>query len=93
MPKADRLQKLVGAFLELRTSDECGKFLADLLTRQELKNAANRFAMASELFAGATQREVSGKFGVSPTTVSRVNAALVAGAGGYETVLRKLRRE
>lgn len=83
-------KELFTAFLQLKTADEVAAFCRDLMTEAEIKEFAGRFAVAKELQAGKSQREVSRKTGVSIATVTRVNQWLQRGMNGYKTVLARL---
>lgn len=89
----ERYIYLYKAIMTLRTKDECERFLADLLTPLELTECANRWAIASLLIDGLTQAEVAKLLGVSSTTVSRVNACLQRGEGGYRMIWERRRKK
>ena len=52
--------------------------------------APQRFQVAEELYEGSTFSNISGKIGVSSTTITRVNKCLHYGADGYRVVLERL---
>jgi TrpR-related protein YerC/YecD len=83
--------KLCRVFAGLST-DECRKFLDDLLTPQELNRISKRLEAAIKLKAGITQRKVAKELGLSSTTVSRVNRYLITGSHGYSIALATLKR-
>lgn len=75
----------------LKTADDYKQFLTDLLSPLELAECANRWAIASLLMEGQKQAEIAKFLGVSSATITRVNACLQQGRGGYKRVWEKLR--
>lgn len=88
--KAD--QELIQAFATLKTETEVKAFLRDVLTLQEIKEAANRFQIAKTLWTtNKTYLEIAKEFHTSTTTVTRVATWLKRKKyGGYRTVLVRL---
>jgi len=82
---------LFEAFLQLKTTAEVAAFCRDLMTEPEINEFSSRLAVAIELDAGKTQRQVSLETGVSIATVTRVNKWLQRGMNGYKTVILKLK--
>lgn len=65
--------QLAAAFALLRNPDEITKFLYDLCTPGELKDLAERLAIARLLDQGGlSYRDISAQTGASTTTVGRV---------------------
>lgn len=92
---ADRLRTpevdaLIAAFLALETRDEVYAFLQDVCTVREIRELAQRFAVARMLAAGAHYTDIQQATGASATTIARVNRALNYGADGYTTVLGRV---
>lgn len=83
---------LYRALLSLRTETECEHFLNDLCTPAELEALADRWAVVTLLQEGLPYRKIHDLTGVSVTTIGRV-ARFLASGNGYQTVLKRLRRE
>lgn len=92
---ADRLRtpevdSLIAAFLALKAPEEVYAFLQDVCTVREIRELAQRFAVARMLAAGAHYTDIQKATGASATTIARVNRALNYGADGYTTVLGRV---
>ena len=88
--KSDRLYK---AILTLETEEECYNFFQDLCTIPELRSMEQRYEVATLLNDGMIYNDILEKTGASSATISRVNRSLIYGAGGYESVLEKMREQ
>ena len=88
-----RTDFLVRAMLSVQTAEECYALLADLFTIREVQDMAQRMEVAKLLRDKTTYVEIASKTGMSTATISRVNRALMYGAGGYELVLSRLEGE
>lgn len=88
-PMADTLFRAV---LQLRTVEECYRFFEDLCTIGELKDLAQRFAVARMLASGKTYQQIAAQTGASSATISRVRRFLTYGADGYALVLDRMGR-
>lgn len=86
-------KRLYQALLSLKTRQECEALLEDLCTIQELNDMVKRLEAARLLDAGANYQDVGRETGMSTATISRVNRCLRYGAGGYRTVLDRLKQE
>ena len=86
--KTDRLYQ---AILLLKTEEECYNFFQDLCTISELRSMEQRFEVASLLNEGMIYNDILERTGASSATISRVNRCLQYGAGGYRTVLPRLK--
>lgn len=84
--KTDELFKAV---LSLKSIEECERFFRDLLTLEEIREAAARWQVARMIDEGLTYREIADKTKISTATITRVAHWLRQGAGGYKLVLRK----
>ena len=82
---------LARAFLTLKTEEECKAFLEDLLTTRELLDLSQRLLVARHLDEQLVYSEIAKKTGASSATISRVNRCYAYGAGGYTTVLPRLK--
>lgn len=92
---ADRLrtpevEALLRALGELASDDERYAFLQDVATIREIKDMAQRLAVARMLDEGAHYTEIQEATGASSTTISRVSRCLNYGAEGYRTVIDRL---
>ena len=83
----DRLMK---AFAQLNTLEDCYSFLEDLCTIKEILDMSQRLEIAILLKNGTNYQEINKKTGVSTATISRVNKCLSYGSGGYDKVLEIL---
>ena len=86
-----RIQLLIQALLCLATEDECRAFLEDLMTIKELRDLTQRLEVARCLYSGQKYAEISAKTGASSATITRVNRCCSFGAGGYQTVLSRMK--
>ena len=84
---------LYQAIASLKDVEECRKFLQDLCTVSELKAMEQRMEVAMLLDEGMIYSEILEQTGASSATISRVNRCLQYGAGGYRTVLPRLKEE
>ena len=86
--KSDRLYK---AILTLETEEECYNFFQDLCTIPELRSMEQRYEVATLLSQGMIYNDILERTGASSATISRVNRSLIYGAGGYKSVLEKMK--
>ena len=86
------LGRLYEAVLSLKTREECAAFLRDLCTLAELKELAERLAIANLVARDTPYRDISGKVGASTTTVTRVAHWYHHGMGGYRSVISRLKK-
>ena len=88
--KSDRLYQ---AILLLKTEEECYQFFQDLCTISELRSMEQRLEVAKLLDEGMIYSDILTQTGASSATISRVNRCLLNGAGGYETVLARMKEQ
>ena len=88
--KNDRLYR---AILTLKTEEECYNFFQDLCTISEMRSMEQRLEVATLLDSGMIYNEILTQTGASSATISRVNRALINGAGGYELVLDRMKAQ
>ena len=88
--KSDRLYQ---AILLLKTEEECYQFFQDLCTISELRSMEQRLEVAKLLDEGMIYSDILTQTGASSATISRVNRCLLNGAGGYETVLGRMKEQ
>ena len=84
---------LFDAILSLETREECYNFFQDLCTIPELRSMEQRYEVATLLNNGLIYNDILERTGASSATISRVNRSLIYGAGGYESVLEKMREQ
>ncbi|MBU1085040.1 helix-turn-helix domain-containing protein [Patescibacteria group bacterium] len=84
--------KLYQAILTLKTKKEVTAFLRDLLTLKEIHTISKRFQMAILLHQGLPYAKIAKQLKVSTTTVTRTAHWLKHGKGGYQTVLKRLKK-
>ena len=84
---------LYEAILTLETPEECYHFFQDLCTISELRSMEQRYEVATLLNDGLIYNDILEKTGASSATISRVNRSLLGGAGGYESVLEKMKKK
>ena len=82
---------LVDAFLRLETRDEANRFIRDLCTLTEIREMAQRWAVARLLDAGLHYAQISRETGASTATITRIASWLRHGEGGYRAALDRLR--
>lgn len=85
------VKKLYEAVAKIDQPEEMALFLRDLLTLEEIEEASRRLLIAENLKKGKGIRAIAKEFGVSTTTVSRINYWLHHGMGGYDLALEKLK--
>ena len=86
-------QLLIRAFLSLKTEEECIAFLEDLMTQREIADIAQRLLVAKLLSEQVIYNKIVEDTGASTATIARINRACSYGAGGYETILKRLKEE
>ena len=83
---------LYEAILKLESVEECRAFFQDLCTVAELRAIEQRLEVADLLDRGLIYNDILERTGASSATISRVNRALQYGAGGYKTILPRVRK-
>lgn len=91
-PKNSREKILVRVLLSLKTEEEMGALLRDMLTLAEIEEFANRITIVQLLSEGLPYLEIAKKVGTSTTTVTRVAHWLYNGCGGYQSILKLLKK-
>lgn len=89
----DSTKMLVAALLSLETEEECRAFLEDLLTTKETLDISQRIMVADMLSGQTVYTKIAEQTGASTATISRVNHCILWGAGGYQNVLKKIRKK
>jgi len=88
--KNENNQKLIEAFLTLKTSGQTRDFLRDLMTEDEIREFSNRLKAARMLSQKIPYSSIVKATGLSSTTVARVSKWLNGPLGGYKSVISKL---
>ena len=88
--KSKRNQRLIQAILALKTKNEAGRFLRDLMTEKEIKEFAKRLKAAEMLTQKVPYSIIEKETGLSSTTVARVAKWLNGKGGGYKIIINKL---
>ena len=83
-------QALFTAIASLETLEQTERFFRDLCTLNELRDMAQRWAVARMLDAGLHYADISRRTGASTATITRIASWLNHGEGGYRTMLDKL---
>lgn len=86
-------EDLCNAILSLKTKEECRAFLEDICTIKEIQDISQRLAVARMLSRGVSYTTICRETGASTATISRVSRCYEYGAGGYKTVISRLREE
>ncbi len=87
-PDADAL---LDAILALEDRDDAADFLRDLCTLGELRDLAQRWAVARFLDDGLHYSDISRRTGASTATITRIASWLHHGEGGYARALERAR--
>ena len=82
---------LVKALVAIDNEKDCEALLEDLITRKELLDIAQRMLVAKMLSEQAVYNKIVEETGASTATISRVNRCYLYGAGGYSSILNKLK--
>lgn len=88
--KDKNIERLLKAFLVLKTETEVRSFLRDLMTEKEILEFSKRLRAAEMLNQGQIYTEIEEETGLSSTTVARVAKWLKSTEGGYKGVIAKL---
>ena len=86
-------QLLIQAILSLETEEECRTFLEDLMTGKEIQDCSQRILVAELLREKMVYNRIAQRTGASTATISRVNRCFSYGAGGYQTVLERIKND
>jgi len=92
IPQNEREKLLIKAFMLLKTESDVAALLRDLLTPAEIEEFANRIMIVKLLNEGLPYLEIAKTVGTSTTTVTRVAHWLYNGCGGYQSLLKKLKK-
>ena len=91
--KSQQADLLAKAFLSLESVEDCYRLFEDLFTIREVQDLSSRMEIALMLRDKVTYNEIVEKTGASTATIGRVNRALNYGAGGYQRVMDKMKKD
>jgi TrpR-related protein YerC/YecD len=80
-------EALLDAVVRLKDRDEAARFLRDLCTLNELRDMAQRWAVARLLDDGMHYAQISRETGASTATITRIASWLNHGEGDYREAL------
>ena len=83
-------EALFNAILTLEDPAETQRFFRDLCTLNELRDMAQRWAVARMLDDGLHYAQISRETGASTATITRIASWLNHGEGGYREALQRL---
>ena len=83
---------LFDAILTLQDREECYRFFDDLCTVKEISDMSQRLEAAKLLLEGKTYEQIVKSAEISTATISRINRCIQYGAGGYQTIIRRLEK-
>jgi TrpR-related protein YerC/YecD len=83
-------KRLIQSILSLKTEEEAGLFLRDLMTEKEIIEFGKRLQTAEMLTEKIPYSVIEQKTGLSSATVARVAKWLNGKGGGYRTIINKL---
>ena len=83
-------EALYQAILTLQTIEDCKNFFEDACTIKEIREIAQRFEVATQLWQGKSYNEVNQSTGASTATICRVKKCLMYGSSGYRQALERM---
>ena len=90
---SESADRLFEAILSLKDAEECYNFFEDICTITEIKDMCQRLDTAFLIDKGISYQKISEQIGVSTATISRVSRCLNYGAGGYRTVIDRMKED
>ena len=91
--RSEEADHLFQALLTLQSVEECYRFFEDICTIREIESISQRLEVARQLKAGRVYTDIAASTGASTATISRINRAYNYGAGGYRTILPRLKED
>ena len=88
--KKQETNRLIEAFLSLKSADDARRFLRDLMTEGEIVEFASRLKTAELLSNKVSYSVIEKKTGLSSTTIARIAKWFNGGMGGYQIVINRL---
>ena len=85
--KDEKIQALLTLIASMESAQDCADLFADLCTRREVENMAERLYAAKLLIEGNTYNQVMSQADISSATLSRVSRCVQYGEG-YSKLLK-----
>ena len=85
--KEEKIEALFKVILSLKTEADCAALFADMCTRREVENMAERLYAAKLLMEGKTYNQVIAQADISSATLSRISRCVQYG-NGYSKFLK-----
>ena len=79
--KDEKIQALLTLIASMESAQDCADLFADLCTRREIENMAERLYAAKLLMEGKTYSQVIAQTDISSATLSRVSQCVQYGKG------------
>ena len=79
--KDEKIQALLTLIVSMESAQDCADMFADLCTRREIENMAERLYAAKLLMEGKTYSQVIAQTDISSATLSRVSQCVQYGKG------------
>ena len=79
--KDEKIQALLTLIASMESAQDCADLFADLCTRREIENMAERLYAAKLLMEGKTYSQVIAQTDISSATLSRVSHCVQYGKG------------
>lgn len=79
--KEEKIEALFKLILSLKTKEDCAALFADMCTRREVENMAERLYAAKLLMEGKTYTQVIAQADISSATLSRISQCVQYGKG------------
>lgn len=89
LKQTKEIDALFDAIISLKSREECYAFFEDLCTPKEVSDMTQRYETARMLLNGDTYEQITERFSVSSTTISRINRCIQTGAGGYRMAIER----
>ena len=90
-PEKEVSKALYEQIVALKDKEACYRFFQDLCSITELRAMEQRYDVAKLLYEGKVYTDIVETTGASSATISRGNRSLLNGAGGYESILEKMK--
>lgn len=88
----EMIDDLRKAVISIDNDELCAAFFSDLFTATETEQFAQRLRAAKLLLEGKTYAQIIAETDISSATLSRVSNCVRRGNGGYEKVLKKIKK-
>lgn len=84
---SDQARQLALALSLMNNQKDVQSFLANVMTKSEIKEVSSRLQAAKMLQAKEKYLDIQSSTGLSSATVARISNWLTKGSGGYKTAL------